>query len=286
MKTAIIIDCFNIGWSAGFAMKGLEYEGQPTNVLYGFFKTILQAAKYIHTPATLVFAWDSKKSKRKILYPDYKKKRNERVMSNDDLALIASIQNQLCILRDDIVPSLGFNNSFMKTGYEADDIVAVITKSNYFDECLVLSTDNDLLQLITPSVSIYSPKTSKLITYDTFTNTYGIQPEQWALVKAMAGCHSDEVPGIKGVAEKTAIAYLTGDLSANKVKKIEIALLTEEYARDKKLVTLPYDDSLHFEIKYDTIKRRKLFDLFSKYEFVSLMRKEAVRQWMLLLDLV
>lgn len=228
MSSAIIVDCFNLGWSCGFAMQGLEHEGQPTNVLYGFFRSLLQAGKYIKTPVTMVFAWDSRKSRRKLIFPEYKKKRAERFLSNEDVARQAAIHNQLDILKDDILLNIGFKNHLHKTGYEADDIIACVSQQCDFDEVLIVSTDNDLLQLLDDNVSIYSPKTSKLMTKLDFVDKYKIQPSEWALVKAMAGCSSDEVPGIPGIAEKSALDYLTGNLSATKVRKIELAMLTSE----------------------------------------------------------
>lgn len=285
MRSAIIVDCFNVGWSAGFAMKGLTHENEPTNVLYGFFKTILQAANYIEKPATVLFAWDSRKSRRELIFPDYKKKRKERLMSNEDIAMMASVHTQLDKLKEDILPSIGFTNHFHKTGYEADDIIASLVKYKNFDTYLVISTDNDLYQILKPSVSIYSPKLSKVVTHESFTNEYNINPSDWAMVKALAGCASDNVPGIDGIGEKSAIDYINNNLSRKAVAKIERAMLTPEFERDKKLVTLPLDQ-LDFDIKYDVLTRRKLINVFVKYNFISLMRKEAISKWTLLLDLI
>ena len=117
-----------------------------------------------------------------------------------------------------------------------------------------------------------------------FVKKYKIQPAEWAMVKAMAGCDSDEVPGIPGIGLKSALDYLTGGLSDKKVKKIELAMLTPEFERDKRLVTLPLDN-LEFNVQEDHIKRRKLIEMFLKYNFVSLMRKEVLSQWSIILGI-
>lgn len=284
MSSAIILDCHSVGWTSAYAMTGLQHEGQDTNVIFGFFKTLLDADRFIETPATVIFCWDSHQSRRKMLFPGYKAGRQEKVYDAKDEAIRKSTMQQIFLIRDEIVPQLGFNNSFLKTGFEADDIVACVANMELFDEQLIISTDNDLLQLLSDKTSIYSPKTSAYTTKQSFTDKYEIPPSKWAAVKAMAGCSSDDVPGISGVGEKGAIDFILNRLPiGKKLEKIEKGLRTPEYLRDRRLVTLPYAP-LEFDIVQDNIRARAFFDMCKQYNLLSFMRKATQNRWRLLLD--
>ena len=114
-------------------------------------------------------------------------------------------------LRKRILPRIGFNNNHLQTGYEADDLIAKYVKDNA-EELVIASADNDLLQLLYFADFLNLSK-NKLITSKSFFSEYGILPAQWGMVKQIAGCSSDNVKGIQGVGEITAIKYLKGELS-------------------------------------------------------------------------
>ena len=95
---------------------------------------------------------------------------------------------------------------------------------NPTDEFCIVSTDNDLYQLLGYNVFIYNPSTKVKMTAKRFKLEYGISHKKWVIAKSIGGCNSDEVVGIKGAADpknnpnSKAIAYIKGELT-NRVKR-------------------------------------------------------------------
>jgi DNA polymerase-1 len=239
MKKTTLIDSNYICYRAKFATGHLQYGNVRTGILFGFFNQLITAAEKTQ-PDQIVFFWDSKKSKRREIFPDYKiKRRQERTELEEQEWKTAYAQfNQL---RKKILPDLGFNNQFLQSGYESDDLIAqyVFDYGNKEDICVVTG-DDDLLQLLEYCI-IYNPAKESFVDTKKFTEIYGISPSQWSEVKKIAGCNSDCVPGVQGVAEKTAIKYLTGDLKTTTKKYQDIVNNGEVIERNHKLVVLPFE---------------------------------------------
>ena len=278
MASALIIDCHNVGWQSAYAYTGMSHNNMPTGVIFGFLRAIVTAGAYIN-PDYVLFAWDSKKSRRKLLYSDYKLDRYTSI-AEEDIIRQRDTLRQLELLRTNILPAIGLCNNFKHTGFEADDIMASLVIQHDFDECLVVSTDADMYQIITDAVSIYNNRTHTVIDKNTFIQMYnGLTPDKWADVKALAGCSSDNVPGIKGIGEASAIKYLLGDLfKGKKYQDIELALHTEEYKRDKTLVTLPLRQ-LDYELTVDTVKTRNFINVCKQYNMLSFLRRDTMSAW-------
>ena len=191
-----------------------------------------------------MFAWDSRKRKRCKIFPAYKKKRIIE-KSEDDIVLDKIAYPQFSTLRRIILPEIGFKNNFICTGYEGDDIIAKVVLDDGFlfcPECdiIIVTRDSDMWQLISDRVSIFDPQTKKMKTLKSFKKEYGIEPYQWAEVKAIGGCKGDEVPGVKGVAVGYAIQYLKGTLNDKGKLYGRIVSNPKLIARNRQLVKLPF----------------------------------------------
>ncbi len=196
------------------SMEGLSADERKTGVIYAYIKFILFLSNKFKTNK-FVFAIDSRKSKRREIYPQYKKKRYlEQTEEDKELTNIAFKQSDKLI--NEILPDLGFKNTIMCEGYEADDIIGkVINKTDNF---IIISLDNDLCQLLDNNISMYNITKKEMFTKKKFIEKYGISPEQWYDVKCIIGCSGDNVPGVYGVADKTAIKYLLGTLPTHIIK--------------------------------------------------------------------
>jgi len=168
----------------------------------------------------ICFCFDSASSLRKEIYPEYKSNRKASKESPEltseqleELKLFQAFRKQVSRLRKGYLPAIGFRNIFRAEGYEADDIIASLCETTPSEKkVIIVSADHDLYQLLSGSVSIWQPRKGKLYTLQSFKNEFGILPNKWALVKAIAGCSSDTIPGVPRVGEKTAIRYLNKDL--------------------------------------------------------------------------
>jgi len=264
-------------------MPELNSEDAQTHILFGFVKDILALAKKFNTNK-FVFCFDTKESKRKQMFPDYKKKRNSKKQERtvEEIELFKEAFRQFNLLQHEILPALGFKNCFVDPGFESDDIITDIVQA-YSDDCefILISKDEDFLQLL-DHCSMYNIKTQEFYTKQDLLNEYGIVPEQWADAKAISGCRTDEVPGVAGVAEKTACKYLLGQLKSTS-KKYQ-AIVSEEgkkiYERNLPLVKLPLEGTKEFEIDFtEKFKLSSFICLCEELEFRSLLNGEGISTW-------
>jgi len=235
MNKILLIDANYLGHRARYTTGPLSYKGRPTGVIFGFLNQLFTLAKKT-VPDEVVFVWDSRRSLRKEAYSFYKNKSKTHNDEGPDRELLDAFK-QFQELKRDILPQLGFANNFVQSGYEADDIIASIVqqdKGNF----TVATSDNDLLQLL-DHCQIYNLGKDKYITRQNFVEDYGIRPIQWAEVKKIAGCSSDNVPGVQGVGEKTAIKYLREGLSTKTKTYTTIRSSSDIIERNEWLVKLP-----------------------------------------------
>lgn len=282
----IIIDSNYLCHRSKHGMVDLSFHEQQTGILFAFIRQILYLSKRFKTN-DFIFAWDSRKSYRKVINPEYKNRagvqKTEEERMFDDNAF-----KQFNILRQTLLPELGFNNNFIQTGHEADDIIASIVQDNTIplfvsnnlkQEQLIYSADHDLYQLLTYETSIFNPMKKVVYTRDNFESEFGIVPQKWAIVKAMAGCTSDTVEGIRGVGEKTAIKYLLKKLKVTTKAYKSIAEADDLINRNMKLVALPFKGTKQFEIKENELDYDKFMRVCRTYDFRSLMTGDSIVSW-------
>lgn len=183
--------------------------------------------------------FDSRERIRREIFPEYKAYRAAK--TKEEAEKIAFLWGSISIAIKEIFPTLGVP-TYQKEGYEADDLIASACASLGGDRAIILTSDNDLYQLITDQVHWYDSVRQRYHTPMTFAKEKGIAPDQWAGVKSIAGCSGDGVPGVGGVGEKTAIQYLQKKLppGSSRVLKIECPRGQEIIGRNLKLVKLPY----------------------------------------------
>ena len=247
----IILDANFLCWRSFHSLGGLSYNGQPTAVAFGFFRDIIHFVdKY--DPSGLIFAFDGKESKREEIDSTYKQERREKRLDPKEAETYRIISLQIQDLRKKFLPKVGFKNVFFQEGYEADDVVASVCEGlDDQDEAMIVSSDKDLYQCLKHNVTIWNCK--ERITLQGFYSRYKITPDQWKYVKAIAGCITDGVRGIRGVGEKSAILYLRGELSDSSLYRKRIENGEEEWKRSLELVRLPYKGTKVFTPQRDKL---------------------------------
>ena len=267
----ILIDSNYLCHKAKVTTGTLSYNGQPTGIIYGFINQIITIAK-ITGAKEFLFFWDSRKSKRREIYPEYKMKRRPDLTEweQQDWALAFS---QFVQLRKRILPRLGFNNNFLQSGYEADDLIARYAMDNSTDELIIASADNDLFQLL-DYASMLNLSKNKMIACQNFIDEYGIYPDQWAEVKKIAGCSSDNVQGIRGVGEKTALQFLKGTLPETHKSYQNIIAGEEVIERNKALVVLPFKGTKKIEEQKNHFKITEFIDVCRELGMESFLTKD------------
>ena len=255
----LILDSPYLCHRAKYTTGALSFGENATGVIYGFLKS-LSGFQSLFNTSNFVFCWDSNTSKRKEIYPEYKANRNEKEYTDEEIEFDKAFRKQMKKLRTTYLPMIGFKNICYQQGYESDDVMASIAMDlsvKESNEIVIITSDQDLYQCIAYNVSCYNPQTNKILTLQGFKRRYGIRPHEWSMVKAIAGCTSDNVKGVQGVGEKTAIKYLQGNLAAG--KKL-CSILCQEgvciFNRNTKLVNLPMEGTGLFELKQDKLSEQ------------------------------
>ena len=205
MKKLLIVDGNSIVNRAFFGIRPLSTKsGLPTNAVFGFL-SILKKHLDALEPDYRVCAFDvHEPTFRHLAYADYKG--NRKGMPDELRAQMPYAKRAAAALGFRIVEC---------PGWEADDVLgtAAATGDARGDiQTYILTGDRDSLQLVTPTTTVVLAKTKEdiLVTPEVFRETYGISPEQFVDVKALMGDSSDNIPGIAGIGEKTALKLIAG----------------------------------------------------------------------------
>jgi len=289
VKKLILVDGNNLMFRSYYAtaytgnmMKNSK--GVPTNALFGFVSMINKIISE-EQPTYMAVAFDIGKNFRKEEYDFYKE---GRIDTPEELKI------QMPIARD-ILDKMGIKH-FELAPYEADDIVGTIVKMTEEDKdfaSLIVSSDKDLLQLISDETEVKLLKQSGFIRYnhESFVADYGIEPIRMIDLKALMGDSSDNIPGVKGIGEKTALKllqeygslenlYLNIDKISGKTKE-KLVIDKEMAFISKKIATIYRDVPLHIvleDLKYEGSNSEELIDLFKELEFFSFLKNMEVKK--------
>ena len=284
MKKIVLVDGNNLLFRSYYAtaysgnfMRNAD--GFPTNGLYGFVNMINKIISE-ENPEYMVVAFDIGKTFRHEKYSEYKGGRDE---TPNDLKVQFPYAKK-------ILSAMGIMY-LEKEGYEADDIIGTIASEvDKNDEFigLIVSSDKDLLQLISNDIEVKLLKTKDYIrmNHDTFVETYGIEPIRMIDLKGLMGDSSDNIPGVKGIGEKTALKLLqeygTVENLYNNIDKLKGATKVKleegrKSAFDSKEIATIYR-KVPLEIKLEDTKYLKnisqeLIDIYNYLGFYSFLKK-------------
>lgn len=252
-------------------------KGFKTNALFGFANMINKIIKE-EKPEYMLVAFDKGKTFRHEKYDFYK---DGRIETPNDLKAQFPLAKEMLGL-------MGIKY-YEIDNYEADDIIGTFSKeiTNSDDmKALIISSDKDLLQLVSPKVSmkLLKQKDNISVTYDNFYEIFNIMPPQIIDVKALQGDPSDNIKGVAGVGEKTAIKlineYHTVQGIYDNIEKIKGALKQKlidgenDAFTSREIVTI-YTE-VEMDITIDDLKiveeKSGLSDLYKELEFFSLLK--------------
>lgn len=261
----LLLDVSYLAWRSYYAFGNLSYNQIPTTVVFGVLREIMALREQFSTSRT-AFCFDVGKPWRSLDCPEYKSGREEDENRR-------AVREQLTKLRKDYLPSLGFQNILWQKGYEADDVIAKVIEDRPKRTFIVVSADQDLFQLLRGErVLIWNPHKKIRWTQKSFEETYGISPDLWADVKAIAGCSSDNIAGVRGIGEKTAIKFLSGRLAENSAAFKKIVKGNKQWQRNLGLVRLPYPGMKPFTLKKDKTTPEKWKALIDRLGMKSLAK--------------
>ena len=279
----IIIDGNSLMHRAFYALPNLtNSKGFHTSVIYGFVNMINKILEE-YKPQYIGIAFDRKAPTfRHLEYAEYKAGRHK---------MAEEMAEQIPVLKE-VLTAMNIKQSEID-GFEADDIIGTVAAKCEENEipALIVTGDKDAFQLISDNVHTLMTKKgiSEIEEYDIakLNDTYGIAPAQITDLKGLMGDASDNIPGVPGVGEKTALELIhqfgtvenvlqnVSEIKKNKVRE-NVFNNREQALFSKKLATIVRDVPIDFNLDDYTLKemdREKLCSLFSELEFKALIQK-------------
>ena len=277
-KTLYLIDGSAYIYRAFFALPALNNsKGLQTNAVYGFTTTLLKIVRE-HQPDCLAVAFDEKGPT--LRHEEFKEYKAQRPPMPDGM------KEQIPYIHR-IVEAL--NISVVKqTGYEADDLIGTLARqgeqAGY--DVVIVTGDKDMLQLLTPHIRIYDPVKNKWSGEAECRERFGVEPARVVEVMGLMGDSTDNIPGVKGIGEKTAMKLIaqfgTIEELLRRVDEVTPAriktLLIEQADRarlSRRLATIHTESPVEFHSQAYRIKPphdEQLADLLRELEFTQLLK--------------
>lgn len=276
-----LIDANSLFYRAYFAIKSqlATSSGQPTNAVFGFVKMVNRILDELK-PEYLAVCFDvSRVTHRTEKFADYKVHRAP--MPEPLLAQVPAIK--------EVVRAYNFP-IFEVQGFEADDVIASIVHktAGFAGKVVIVSSDKDILQLVGPHVEVYNPYKDDGIVFtdEVVKEKFGVPPAKILDLIALMGDASDNIPGARGIGEKTARELLADfenveDLIKNsdKIKGARIKKIIEDNVGPIRLsrelaclrVDVPIDVRLE-DLSVRPADTEKLWELFSRLEFKGMLK--------------
>lgn len=272
-----LIDGNSYVYRAYHAIKELRNSrGFPTNAVYGFTNMLLKVLRE-KSPDAIVIAFDSPlPTKRHRAYEEYKAQRPET--PNDLIVQIPYIRK--------VIDALRIKTSEMP-GYEADDVLATLAvrAASQGVDAYIVTGDKDMLQVLNGHIVVYDPMKEVIIKRDDVLKRFGVPPERIPEVMALTGDTVDNIPGVKGIGEKTAGEILREASLIDILKRPDLIkkerlrrMITE--GRDSIIMSLSLarvetDVPVQLDIDECTLREpdnQELLNIFRDLEFGTLTR--------------
>jgi DNA polymerase-1 len=281
-----LIDASSFIFRAFYAVRPLSNKaGLPTNALFGFANMILKVLEEMQ-PTHIAVVYDTKHpSFRKEMYGEYKA--NRSAMPEDLIPQIPYIKK--------FIECLGLP-AFEKPGFEADDIIATLADraahlSQEHADVAIVSSDKDLMQLVNDHIYLFDTMKDQKFTRAEVKEKLGVGPELVADYLGIVGDSSDNIPGVKGIGPKGAVALLEqfGSLEGiyEKIDEVKkdgqrktLIECKDQALLSKKLATVIRDMPLETDwhsLRCEPKPSEELFTLLQEVEFAALEKR--MRSW-------
>ena len=273
-----IIDGNSYVYRAYYAIKSLtNSKGFPTNAILGFTNMLLKIIRD-KKPEGLVVSFDSPAiTGRHMMFEQYKANRKET--PPDLVKQLPHIRKVISALHIKV---------FEMPGYEADDIIGTIAKraASEGSNVYIVTADKDMLQLVDDKVKVYDPMKDRLLDRAYVMEKFGVGPQRVTEYMALTGDAADNIPGVKGIGEKTAKELLAsfasiedlikhpGRIPRKKLRDMinssrDIMLMSQKLATINTAVPIDFDIAEFGLLEPDWLA---LLSFFKEFEFTSLMK--------------
>lgn len=276
MINHILVDGMNLAYRIAHVPSFMDLRtknGLPTGLIHGFLSSMLLFAG---ARDNISVVWDSYSKHKRDIYPDYKGNRNKDATAQ---AIREDVDYQLTPLNR-ILTLMGIDQ-YRVEGYEADEIIGTLVFLMK-PPTIIMSEDKDFLQLVSDTIHIWQPIQKRRITPINFASLYmGLTPEQYFYYRLLTGDVSDNIPGVPGCGEKTALEMIydkwnhkvPGPLTKKLLKKISASEIVNITARNENLMYLSVDS-----VPYDKLTAGTFKGYYDKERLLNSLNTLELRQ--------
>lgn len=263
MMKILILDCNNLLYRTFWVAKTMASEEEAPNLTVHLFMNAVFSYVNQFEPKRIYAVWD-----KKLLYPSENFRKQllpSEYKANRDKSLTVDAHIHEEKLRE-LLKSIGAFN-FYPYKLEADDVISYLTKVNNYFKTVIVTVDKDMLQLVSDTVSVYSPIKKELITETNFTHVNkGVEHKYFLTLKALTGDQSDNIPGLYKVGPKKGMK-----LAVEIVDNKNVNCLDDEqkviYERNMRLMDLKRgfleeDEYAHYDKQLNDMKDERDFNTF------------------------
>lgn len=210
----LLVDGLNTFIRSFCALPTMDHNGEHIGGVQGFLTSIAYAIRNMH-PSRVYVVFDGKggSQRRRKLYPEYKVGRKTPTRMNRSYEMTTD-QEEKDLMRNQLIvvgQSLHYLpiTTITVDGVEADDVMSYIAEVNRErgGKSILYSTDKDFLQLVTEDITVWNPIKKRLYKPDEVLEDYGIHPTNFLFFRALTGDKSDNIPGIRGMGQKTLLKH-------------------------------------------------------------------------------
>lgn len=248
MKTWAVVDVNNLASRMFYALPAELFNGHRVEAVVGTGDELVNVANKIGVPLErFVYCFDSSdRTPRLAVLPSYKQNRGHDGFLAGTAKERKFFGPQIQTIREQLLPLMGYSRAAIHyhKGFEADDLVASLVKNNAGGEVriVIIANDSDYHQLLNSKyVRVFNHRTDQMYTEKWFRKTYGVFPDNWPLVKSLMGDSTDDIPGIPGVGEKTALKFVKDRDGMPGHTALKIHEHAEQTARNMRLIKLPFE---------------------------------------------
>ncbi|HTZ16937.1 MAG TPA: 5'-3' exonuclease H3TH domain-containing protein [Dissulfurispiraceae bacterium] len=273
-----LIDGHSYFYRAFHAIRDLSNsKGFPTNAIFGFTNMLFKLLREKKPDAIAIVLDSPVPTARHELYEKYKAQRPE--MPND---LILQIPQLKKVIKAFKIPS------FEMPGYEADDVLCSLAKRAAAGgiDVYILSGDKDMMQAVGKRITIYDPMKEVIIDEAAVIERFGVPPERVVEIMALTGDVADNIPGVKGIGEKTAKELISNAASLDELIAHPEKIINERIRKmiagsidmirlSRTLATIDFNLPVEFNLDQLAVKDpdwQELLRIFSEFELRSLVR--------------
>jgi DNA polymerase-1 len=277
-----LVDGSSYLYRSFYAVRGLQNrDGLPTNAIFGFVSMISRILK-TKSPTHMAIAFDTPAPTfRHERYPEYKAHRD--VIPEDLVRQIPYIKRIVRLLGIPIVE---------RDGVEADDVIGTLSKEavdNWRADVVLVSSDKDFFQLLSDRVHMWDTMKDVVVTPEEVKNRFGVEPPRVLEVMGLMGDSSDNIPGVPGIGEKTAVKLISDfggmdelldrweDVKQNKIRN-NLKEFRDQALLSKELMTIKTDVPLDLypaDLQLGQVDREELKKLYAELDFQSLIEEET-----------